>query len=142
MKTALLVLFVLAPAISMAGDRRLALPPLSLVARALVHQKMANHSKQMTELVWAVVLLDYRRTVDLAKALALEPRIARPTSGDATELNAALAPRFFDLQDQPRAKAQQLEVAAQMRDPSGVARAYGGVAETCVACHDAYLSQR
>ena len=89
MKTTLLTLILLAPAVSIAGEHRLAIPPLSLVARALVHQKMANHSKQMTELVWAVVLLDFRSTVELAKAMALEPRIARPTSGDATELNAA-----------------------------------------------------
>ncbi len=142
MKKMALVLALLLPALSMAGEKHLATPPLSATARALIRQKMANHSKQMTELVWAVVFLDYRETAELAKAIALEPRLARPTSGDATELNSALPPRFFELQDQLRSRAQRLEANARLQDASTVAKSYGALAETCVACHDAYLSSR
>lgn len=116
--------------------------PLSLTARALIRQRMANHSKQMTALVWAVVFVDYRESAQLAKLIANEPRFARPTTGDATELNSALPPRFFELQDQLRERALRLEVDARMNDAGAMAKSYGALAETCVACHDAYLSQR
>jgi cytochrome c556 len=122
-----------------AGEQHLAEPPLSPAARALVRQKMAQHSKQMTELVWAVVFLDHRETARIAIAIASEPRLARPTTRDATELNAALPPLYFELQDRLRDRAQNLAVAARTWDGQAVARAYGQVAETCVSCHEAYL---
>jgi hypothetical protein len=100
---------------------------------------MAQHSKQMTELVWAVVLLDHRETIRLATAIANEPRIARPATNDATELNASLPPLFFDLQDRLRDRGQQLANAARTWDANAVARSYGQMAETCVACHEVYL---
>ena len=80
------------------------------------------------------------RMAEIAKAIANEPRLAQPTSGDATELNASLPPRFFELQSQLRAEARRLEVSARARDAAGTARSYGALAETCVSCHDAYLS--
>jgi cytochrome c556 len=138
-----LLLFVIAlPFVAQAEERHLGSPPLSETARALVRQKMAKHSRQMTELVWSVVLLEYNESAQLAQAIATEPRLARPTSNDATELNAALPPRFFELQDQLRSRAQKLEVAARARDATGMAKTFGALAETCVACHDVYLSKR
>ena len=101
---------------------------------------MVNHSKQMMALVRAVVLLDYPESADLGRAIAAEQRFARPTSNYATELNSALPPRFFDLQDQLRARGQRLEAAARARDSNAVAKSFGAVAETCVSCHSAYLS--
>lgn len=127
---------------ALAGERHLATPPLSNAARAIVRERMASHSKQMTELVWSVVLLDYAESARIATAIATEPRLARPTTGDATELNSALPPRFFELQDQLRDQARELAAAARARDPSATAKRYGGLAETCVRCHDAYLSRR
>lgn len=120
----------------------MAAPPISPTARALIRQRMASHSKQMTQLVWAVVFLDYRESAQLAKVIANEPRFARPTSNDASELNAALPMRFFELQDQLRARALRLEIDARNHDASAMAESYGALAESCVACHDAYLSKR
>jgi cytochrome c556 len=140
MKIAALVLALILAAPAYATEKHLATPPLSSAAREIVHQKMADHSKGMTELVWAVVFLDFQQTAALAKSIATEPRLARPLTQDATELNSALSPRFFVLQDQLRARAQRLEAAARSRDSAAMARAYGAIAETCVACHDAYLA--
>lgn len=142
MRPILVCSLLLVCASARSDGHHLAAPPLDLTARALVHQKMASHSKQMTELVWAVVLLDYAQSASIAGAIGSEVRLARPTTGDATELGAALSPRFFDLQDQLRARARQLEVAARLRDSAATAKAYGALAETCVSCHDAFLSAR
>ena len=142
MKKIWLPLVALLPLVAFAAPKHLTEPPLSLTARALIHQKMVNHSKQMTDLVWAVVLLNYPQSAELAQAIAAEPRLGRPTSGDATELNSALPPRFFELQDELRTRAQHLETAARVRDPGATAKAYGQLAETCVSCHDAYISKR
>jgi len=140
MKTAALLLTLLVPAISIAEEKHLPTPTLSLTARALLHSKMVNHSKQMMELVRAVVLLDFAESAELGKSIATEQRFARPLSNDATELNSALPARFFDLQDQLRVRGQRLETAARGRDANGVAKSFGAVAETCVSCHSAYLS--
>jgi cytochrome c556 len=128
--------------IASADERHLPAPPLSLTARAIIHQKMANHSKQMTELVWAVVFLDYEQAARQASAIAAEPRFARPITGDATELNTVLPPRFFDLQDQLRLRARTLEAIARTRDPNATARAFGALADSCVSCHAVYLNPR
>jgi hypothetical protein len=133
----LIVMFL--PAIGGAEERHLGEPPLSATARALIHQKMMQHSKQMTELVWAVVLLNHRETARLATAIANEPRLARPSTNDATELNASLPPLFFELQDRLHDRAQQLAHAARTWDATAVAHSYGQVAETCVTCHEVYL---
>lgn len=122
------------------GHQHLATPPLSAAARALVHRTMESHSKDMTELVWAVVLLDYGRTSSLARGISAAPRIARTTGRDATELNAALSPRFFDLQDQLRERSRTLAESAAHRDAKSVSRAFGSLTETCVSCHDAFLN--
>jgi len=143
MRVLLLVLASsLMPSFADAEPLHLATPPLSATARALVHQKMENDSKDMTELVWAVVLLDYGRTGQLARAIATEPRVARPTGADATELNAAFSPRFFDLQDQLRDRARRLADATVTHDAKLVARSFSAVIETCVMCHDAFLNDR
>ena len=47
--------------------------------------------------------------------------------------------RFAWLQDELRTRARALEQAARTRDGRATSRTYGALAETCVACHDAYL---
>ena len=139
MKMGLLLLAFLIPSMSLAKERHLGEPKLPLMARALIKKRMSNHSRNMTELVWAVVFLDYRESAQLASTIANEPRLARPTSEDATELNAAIPPRLFELQDELRRRALQLERSARQRDPNAVAKSYGVLAETCVSCHDTYM---
>jgi len=126
----------------MAGEKHLSGSQLSATARAVIHQKMADHGDQMNELVWAVVLLDRAETARIATAIAEQPRLARPSTGDATELNTALPPRYFELQDQLRDRARSLAAAAKDWDSRVVARSYGQLAETCVACHEVYLKPR
>jgi len=140
MNKAAFAIIVLLPAISIGDEKHLATPPLSLTARALLHDKMADHSKQMMDLMRAVVLLDYSESAELGKAIAAEERLSRPLSNDATELNSALDPRFFTLQDQLRTRGKRLEAAARARDSSAVAKTFGALTETCVACHSAYLT--
>ncbi|MGZ3404931.1 MAG: hypothetical protein ACXVAN_00700 [Polyangia bacterium] len=109
-------------------------------ARSLLHTRMQHHGAAMTELLATVVLLDYEGTERAAHEIATEPRLARPTSMDATQLNARLPERFFVLQDQLHTRAAQLESAATARDPGRLADSYGQLTETCVACHSVYLT--
>ena len=109
-------------------------------ARSLLHTRMQHHGASMTELLATVVLLDYEGTQRAARTIVQEPRLARPTSLDATQLNARLPERFFAFQDQLHARAAQLEAAATAHDPARLASAYGQLTETCVACHSVYLS--
>jgi cytochrome c556 len=134
-----LVFSIFLPMAAAAGEKHLGDPPLSAALRALVRQKMAQHSKQMNELVWAVVFLDHRETARLATAVATESRLGRAASSDATELNSALPPRFFALQEQLKERAENLAAAARTWDAHAVARGYGQLAETCVSCHEVYL---
>jgi cytochrome c556 len=109
-------------------------------ARALLHTRMQHHGESMTELLSTVVLLDYEGTQRSAREIVEEPRLARPTTMDATQLNSRLPERFFALQDQLHMRAAQLEATATAHDPARLASAYGQLAETCVACHAVYLS--
>src|SRR5262245_21179865 len=60
---------------------------LSPMVKALVHRRMERHGRDMTELVWSVVLLDQDATQRTAERIAGESGFARPNSEDATELN-------------------------------------------------------
>ena len=134
--TLLCALVVLLALPARAEERHLGTPAISPTARALIQQKMRKHSRQMTELTWAVVLLDYARSTEIALALATEPTTS------ATVLGAALPPRFFALQEQLRGRAREIHAAARGKNAQTLATAYGGLAETCVSCHDAYMSAR
>ena len=89
----------------------------------------------MGELVSAVMVLDYARIQNLAEAIATEPRLARPLAHDATDANAALPERFFELQDQLRGRAGELGSAAASQQAMRIAEAYGQLSQTCVECH-------
>ena len=73
-------------------------PPASLgppdylpgTARALLRTRMASHTRDMADLMSAIMILRYPEIEERAQAIASEARFARPHSNDATELNAAL----------------------------------------------------
>jgi len=113
------------------------LPPS---ARALLHADMQRHAAQMNALTSSALLLDFDNVAVTARAVASEPRIARPTTHDASELNARLPERYFALQDQLHAQAGQLAAAAEAHDAAAAASAYGAMAATCMSCHAAYLA--
>jgi hypothetical protein len=84
------------------------------------------------------MVLDYRSIDERAAKISSDANLARPLTADATELNTALPERFFDLQDQLKARAAALSAAAARNDALAVADAYGKLSETCVSCHASY----
>ena len=103
---------------------------------------MASHVREMSDLVSAILVLDYPTIADRAKAVASDANLARPLGGDATELNALLPDLFFQYQDELRKNAHLLATAAERTDPLQVAEAYGRVSESCVRCHAVYRGGR
>jgi cytochrome c556 len=119
-------------------------PPQYLpgTARAILQKRMAFHAQDMGDLVSAIMILQYDRVRDRATAIASDANLARPLTGDATELASALPESFFVLQDQLRAQAGVLASAAGEQSAFQVADAYGRLSETCVKCHAVYRQGR
>jgi hypothetical protein len=113
-----------------------ALPP---VARQILRTKMGRHDAQMRALMSRVVLLDDDGIARAAGEIFDEPTLARPMAGD--ELNGLLPARFFDLQDELRARARRLVMASERHDRAAVADEFSALAKSCVACHDVYLRE-
>ena len=111
------------------------------VARRLLSERMATHGQDMSDLVWAMLFVDERSVEDIARNIAAQPRLARPTTNDATELSSQLPPAFFDLQDDLGKSARRLADEARERNIDNMADAYGALTATCVRCHAAYLTE-
>src|SRR5947209_8073470 len=76
---------------------------LSPTARAVLKRRMQRHGRDLIRLGSAVVLLDFEHAGKLAELIAEDAQLARPLTGDATELNNQLPEPFFVLQDELRA---------------------------------------
>jgi len=127
------------PTRMVAPDRHLpSAERLSEAARASLRSQMHAHGRGVLELTSTATLLDYDGVVVATDRVLAEPRLGRPLSGDATELNTSLPGRFYDLQDQLRTELGQLRAAAVARNPDDVAAQLANVSGTCVRCHDAY----
>lgn len=111
-------------------------------ARAVLRTIMVSHARDMAELMSAIMILNYPRIEAGAEAIVNDVSLARPLTGDATELNSALPERFFVLQDDLRKQARTLRDAAQHLSAFEVADAYGELSETCVRCHGTYRAGR
>jgi cytochrome c556 len=134
---------LLAPSRRMSPERHLQpVERLSETARAALTTQMRSHARGMLELVSAVTVLDYEAVTASAQRLLEEPRIARPLTGDATELNGALPARYFTQQDELRLDLQALQRAATARDPEALAETFGATSRTCIHCHESYLTGR
>lgn len=137
------VIVLLTPSRRIADDRHLAQPQrLPGPARSAVASQMRAHAAGMRELVAAVTVLDYNGVQQATARLLAEPRVARPVTGSADELNSALPDRFYQLQDELRGDLEALQKAAAERKPDALADAFGATAKSCVTCHDAYLTGR
>jgi cytochrome c556 len=125
----------LAQAIS--APDRVGPPPETLApaARALLKERMAAHARDMGELVSAIMVLQYDGIAARADKIAADVNLSRPTTNDATQLNAQIPEKFFVRQDDLKAAARNLAEAARSQNPYKVADAYGRVSETCVRCH-------
>ena len=128
----------LTPSRRIAPERHLPMSErLSDPARAALKTQMRTHARGMMELVSRVTLLDWDGVIVAAQRVLDEPRVARPLTGDASELNASLPARFFALQDELRGDLQGLQRAAQAHDVDGLADSFARTTRTCVRCHDA-----
>lgn len=117
----------------MAAPERI--PP---AARAVIASKMRRHAEQLPVLLMAVVVLDYSGVAKAAGEMFDEPALARPVTGD--ELNGLLPERFFQLQDDLRARVREVVAAAAQRDQSRLSSTFGGLTQSCLACHALYLT--
>jgi cytochrome c556 len=113
--------------------------PLPPLARRSLRHVMIRHGEDMESLLWAALMLDYDTASVLASDMVAEPRIARPSPGDADTLNVAFPAAFFAYQDRLAAAQRALADAARARDDAALARAYGTLAETCIGCHAVYV---
>jgi hypothetical protein len=100
-------------------------PPqqLSPQAKAILKERMALHAEDMSDLVSAIMLLEYSRIITRADKIASDVNLSRPLTHDATELNAGIPERFFVRQDDLKAAARALEDAARGGNPYQVAQA-------------------
>jgi cytochrome c556 len=121
-----------------APDRLTPPEDLSGTARAILRTRMAFHARDMGALMSAVMLLKYELIHERATGIANDASLARPLTGDATELNSALPEKFFAFQDELRAAATALAAAAAEQDPQQTADTYGQLSKTCVKCHATY----
>lgn len=111
------------------------------VARRLLSERMATHGQDMSDLVWAMLFVDNNSVAEIAENIASQPRLARPTTNDATELASRLPSSFFDLQDELVTSAERLSKEARAKNVANMGDAYGALTATCVRCHAAYLSE-
>lgn len=112
---------------------------LPVSVRGALAVRMGRHGEQLTYLLADVVLLDFESAEQLADEIRSEPPLSRPLPGDTESLNALLPAAFFNYQDELKKQAARLGQAAKARDRAELVKAFGSVAETCVACHSAYL---
>src|SRR5687768_354548 len=96
---------------------------ISPQARELLAARMERHGDTMMWLMATVVLLKHEPVHELAQEIALEPKISRPAAGDQDTVNAALPPRFFELQDELQKRAAALAQAAAARDDAAMGAA-------------------
>lgn len=109
------------------------------LARQMLRRRMGRHALDVTDLFYAVLFLEHGDAQALAARVKSEPKLARPRAGDDDTVNVALPERFFVLQDELKSRAAAVELAAKARDDAKLAKAFGALTETCVACHSAYL---
>ena len=112
--------------------------PLPSEARRLLRPRMAEHARDMGELVSAIMVLRYPDIAERAHAIATGAHFAQPLTADATQINTTVPDAFFAHERDLRVWAGQLESSAEKFDAFAVAKAYGRLSETCVSCHASY----
>jgi cytochrome c556 len=110
------------------------------VAASLLEKRMGKHGDDLEWLLANVLMLNRENVEATAHKIATTPRLARPVAGQDDMLNSLLPARFFDLQEQLTDRANALAAAAHGRDDKAMAKAFGQLTETCVACHSSYLA--
>ena len=101
--------------------------------RAFLKLKMKAHARAMKELSVAVATVRLGEVARLAQDIANEGRLD-PAVGPA----AKLPPRYFELQEEGKKKAQALADTAKADEMTSTLEKYGQVVENCMACHAAF----
>jgi cytochrome c556 len=136
-------LVLILPSRRLATEHRLPIAErLPEATRAALSTQMRTHARGMLELTSMVTMLDYDAVGPAVQRLLDEPRVARPLSKEATELNGQLPARFFSLQDELRDDLEELARAAATHDANALANAYATTTKACIRCHDTYLTGR
>ncbi len=128
------------PGAASAPKRRVMAQPdhLPEELRLLLLRRMANHARDVSELMFSVLFLQYDDAVVLAKSIKEEPRLARPTPDDET-INRGISSKFFTFQDDLRRRAGEVADSAAKKDSKAMGEAYGRMMQVCVSCHATYL---
>lgn len=110
---------------------------LPAASRRIIHERMQEHGRQMRQLVWDVLLLDFEHAATSAEAIG---KGAAPLDRHDEKLEG-VGP-FLLLQDQLRYRATQLVDAARARDGQAMSTAFSQMSESCVHCHMVYLEPK
>lgn len=113
------------------------LPPS---AQQILHRRMVRHGEEMRAMVMGVVLLKFDEVKAASERIRADVDLARPLTGDATELNALLPSGFFTLQDELKMRTTRLAETAARGDGVAMAEAYGQLSQTCLSCHMLYTN--
>jgi hypothetical protein len=113
---------------------------LPIQAREMLAARMQRHGEEMMYLTAMVLTLNHEGAAHLAEHIAEEPRIARPGPDEHGTISQLLPARFFDLQDELNERAKVMASAARTGANDEMVQAYGRLTQTCVSCHEAYLS--
>jgi len=105
-------------------------------ARDIIAQRMGDHGADMKALLWGVLFFDDGVIRRVAADMGTREQV-----GATNDLEGILPDEFFVLEAQLGAQAKAMVRLASAPEPNAMvlARAYGALTETCVACHGVYL---
>jgi cytochrome c556 len=118
------------PARVIAADR------ISDQAHEAIGRRMRRHARQVNELVWATVLVDYSAARQAAQQIAANTDLG--TAEAEPGLAAALPRGFLALEAELRARAGKVIEAATVRSARDLSAAYAGLSQVCIDCHAVY----
>lgn len=111
-------------------------------AREKIRKTMRAHGDDMTVLMWSIIFLDTEGAGEFARVIKDQPWLERPADPNTIPNDERVPEAIYLLQEQLIDRANNLAALAQGMDKQQSAKladAFGQVAQTCVACHAAYL---
>ena len=115
---------------------------LPLAAREKIRKTMRAHGDDMTVLMWSIIFLDTEGASEFARVIKDQPWLERPANPEAVPADERVPEAIYVLQEQLIQRANVLAGLAdglEKQRAAKLAEAFGQVAQTCVACHAAYL---
>ncbi len=114
---------------------------ISEESRAYLTIRMRNHGNQATDLLNAVVLLDYKITKRISRKLAKPESISSVDQPHEEKLHQEFPETFFDLEASLRTQALRLYAEATLGKPDMVLREYSALMGRCVECHSLFTKR-